>query len=129
MKQGTTGVVGRRVHLNGTPPRIERMSFHTLQPPVPPQSSRTVPGRGTGTGSASDGAGNVPASPPPEVLDAIGTAADAYDRLKDAGRRLHFETDPVTGRLSIQVLDDDGNVTATLPPSKVLDLAAGDGLE
>jgi hypothetical protein len=59
----------------------------------------------------------------------MGTAADAYDRLRDGGRRLHFETDPVTGRLSIQVLDLDGNVTATLPPSKVLDLAAGDTVE
>src|ERR1700751_697125 len=119
MMQGMTGVAERRVPLNGRPPRIERMSFHTLQPHVPPRSSPTVPRGGAVTGSASD----VPAAPPPEVLDAMGTAADAYDRRKDAGRRLHFETDPVTGRLSTQVLDDDGNVTATLPPSKVLDLA------
>lgn len=67
----------------------------------------------------------IPASPPAEVLDALGTAADAYDRLKTAGRRLHFETDPATGRLTIQLLDDDANVLTTLPPSKVLDLADG----
>jgi hypothetical protein len=71
----------------------------------------------------------IPPGPPPEVLDAMGAAADAYDRLKTAGRRLHFETDPVTGRLTVQVLDPDGNVITTLPPSKVLDLASGGSLD
>ncbi|HZE14544.1 MAG TPA: flagellar protein FlaG [Mycobacterium sp.] len=74
-------------------------------------------------------ADDIPASPPPEVLDAMGTAADAYDRMKTAGRRLHFETDPATGRLTVQVLDPEGNVITTLPPSKVLDLAAGEELD
>ena len=71
----------------------------------------------------------LPSTPPAEVLDAMGTAADAYDRLKTAGRRLHFETDPATGRLAIQVLDPDGHVLTTLPPSKVLDLADGGTLD
>ena len=71
----------------------------------------------------------IPPAPPAEVIDAMGTAADAYDRLKTSGRRLHFETDPVTGRLAIQVLDPDGHVLTTLPPSKVLDLADGDPLD
>ena len=71
----------------------------------------------------------IPDSPPPEVLDAMGAAGDAYDRLKTAGRRLHFETDEVTGRLTVQLLDPDGNVVTTLPPSKVLDLAAGGTLD
>jgi flagellar protein FlaG len=63
------------------------------------------------------------------VLDAMGAAADAYDRLKTSGRRLHFETDPATGRLMAQVLDPEGNVITTLPPSKVLDLASGGSLD
>jgi hypothetical protein len=71
----------------------------------------------------------IPESPPPEVLDAMAVAADAYDRLKTAGRRLHFEADPDTGRLTVQVLDPDGNVVTTLPPSKVLDLASGGALD
>ncbi|HWD76875.1 MAG TPA: hypothetical protein VG371_17190 [Solirubrobacteraceae bacterium] len=71
----------------------------------------------------------IPASPPAEVLDAIGAAADAYDRLKTSGRHLHFETDPVTGKLTIQVLDDEGHLLTTLPPSKVLDLADGAPLD
>ncbi len=71
----------------------------------------------------------IPDRPPAEVLDAMGAAADAYDRLKTAGRQLHFDTDPVTGRLTVQLLDLDGNVVTTLPPSKVLDLASGGTLE
>ena len=71
----------------------------------------------------------IPDSPPAEVLDAMGAAADAYDRLKTAGRQLHFDTDPVTGRLIVQLLDLDGNVVTTLPPSKVLDLDSGGTLE
>ncbi len=71
----------------------------------------------------------IPDSPPPEVLDAMGAAADAYDRLKTAGRRLHFETNPITGRVTVQLLDPDGNVVTTLPPSKVLDLASGGTLD
>ena len=71
----------------------------------------------------------IPDSPPPEVLDAMGAAAHAYDRVKTAGRRLHFETDPATGRLTVQLLDPDGRVVTTLPPSKVLDLASGGTLD
>ncbi|HEY2439864.1 MAG TPA: hypothetical protein VGI07_06520 [Solirubrobacteraceae bacterium] len=71
----------------------------------------------------------IPASPPAEVLDAIGAAADAYDRLKTSGRHLHFETDAVTGKLIIQVLDDEGHLLTTLPPSKALDLADGAPLD
>lgn len=74
-------------------------------------------------------ADDIPASPPAEVLDAMGAAADAYDRLKTAGRRLHFETDPSTGRVTVQVLDGDGRVITTLPPSRVLDLADGGTLD
>jgi FlaG protein len=71
----------------------------------------------------------IPDSPPPEVLEAMAAAADAYDRLKTSGRQLHFETDPDTGRLTVQLLDPDGNVVTTLPPSKVLDLASGGTLD
>lgn len=72
---------------------------------------------------------DIPAVPPPEVLDAVGAAGAAYDRLRSGGRQLHFATDPVTGRLSIEVHDLDGNVLTTLPPSRVLDLAAGGSLD
>jgi hypothetical protein len=71
----------------------------------------------------------IPDSPPPEVLEAMGAAAHAYDRLKTAGRRLHFETDAASGRVTVQLLDPDGNVVTTLPGSKVLDLASGGTLD
>jgi hypothetical protein len=71
----------------------------------------------------------IPASPPPEVLDATGVAARAYDRLAAAGRQLHFETNAQTGHLSVQVLDSKNNVLGTVSASKLLELAAGGSLD
>jgi hypothetical protein len=71
----------------------------------------------------------IPATPPPEVLDAIHTASESYSHLQAAGRQIHFATDPETGRLSIQVLGPSGNSLGTLLPGKVLELAAGGRLD
>ena len=100
-------------------------------PPHAAHSSSTPhPPDGPGpTAAAAYASAAIPDSPPPEVLDAMGAAADAYDRLKTAGRRLHFESDEITGRVTVQLLDPDGNVLTTLPPSKVLDLASGGTLD
>jgi hypothetical protein len=99
-------------------------------PPHAAQSSSTPPLTAAGRPAAPARApAAIPDSPPPEVLEAMGAAAHAYDRLKTAGRRLHFETDAVTGRVTVQLLDPDGNVVTTLPPSKVLDLASGGTLD
>lgn len=99
-------------------------------PPHAAPSPSTPPRSPSGhSAAAAYASAAIPASPPPEVLDAMGAAADAYDRLKTAGRRLHFETDAVTGRVTAQLLDPDGNVVTTLPPSKVLDLASGGTLD
>lgn len=68
---------------------------------------------------------SFPASPPPEVLDAIGAAADRVDELAAADRELHFSVDEGTGRVVIQVRDLDGNVLRTIPPSAALDVMAG----
>jgi hypothetical protein len=67
----------------------------------------------------------IPSSPPPEVLDAIGMAAQAPDRLAAAGQALHFRIDARTGKVTIEVHDLDGNLQATLQPSEVLDIADG----
>jgi FlaG protein len=93
------------------------------RPPTPPATPPDRPAAPAQVSAA------IPDSPPPEVLEAMGAAAHAYDRLKTAGRRLHFETDNVTGRVIVQLLDPDGNVVTTLPPSKVLDLASGGTLD
>lgn len=65
----------------------------------------------------------IPAAPPPDVIEAIGAAARAYDRLLTRGHRLHFHTSEAT-RLSIQVQDLQGHLLATLSPTEALDLAA-----
>jgi hypothetical protein len=67
----------------------------------------------------------MPVAPPPEVMDAISTASQAYDQLASAGRRVSFGTDPTTGRLRLELQDLDGNTTGSLRPSHVLSIAGG----
>jgi hypothetical protein len=69
--------------------------------------------------------GDIPASPPPEVLDAIAAAHAAYERLDAAGRHVHFDLDETTGRLLCELTDSEGTHLRSLSPRGVLDLAAG----
>ncbi len=71
----------------------------------------------------------IPDSPPPEVLDAMGTAAAAHDRLAEAGRGLSFKIDDATGKVIVTVHDTKGNVLFTVPGSKALDIASGGSLD
>ncbi len=71
----------------------------------------------------------IPASPPSEVQDAIGVAAQSYDRLAAGDRTLRFHIDDLTGKLQIEVHDLRGNVLFTVPPSKALEVAGGASLE
>jgi FlaG protein len=71
----------------------------------------------------------IPASPPPEVQDAMGVAAKAYQDLKDQGSELRFKVDEPSGKLVIEVHDTHGKLLFTLPPHKVLDVAAGGSLQ
>lgn len=71
----------------------------------------------------------IPASPPPEVHEAMGVAAQAYQNLKDDGSELRFKVDEPSGKLVIEVHDTHGNLLFTLPPHKVLDVAAGGSLQ
>jgi hypothetical protein len=66
-------------------------------------------------------------SPPPEVLDAIGVAADAWQRLTGSGHSLRF-TPQGRGRVSVQVIDSSGATVGTLSASQALAVAAGDAL-
>jgi hypothetical protein len=100
-----------------------------MPPHAAPRSSTPPPTAPGHPATSAHAPAAIPDSPPAEVLEAMGAAADAYDRLKTGGRRLHFETDAVTGRLTVQLLDPDGNVVTTLPASKVLDLASGGTLD
>jgi hypothetical protein len=62
---------------------------------------------------------------PAELLAQMDVAAEAYDRLADAGVTLRFFLHPLTGRLRITLADLDGNPLTGVSPSTVLDVAGG----
>ena len=70
----------------------------------------------------------IPASPPPEVQDAIGVANQAYHNLKAEGSELRFKVNESTGKLSVEVHDTHGNLLFTVPASTVLDVDTGQPL-
>jgi type V secretory pathway adhesin AidA len=71
---------------------------------------------------------HIPATPPPDVIVELQRAAARADELHQANRELHFEKDPKSGRIVVQVRDLAGNVLRTIPPSKALDVMSGAGL-
>jgi len=68
---------------------------------------------------------SIPATPPIEVLDEIGAAADRAHQLWSQNRELHFRRDASSGRLVIEVRDRGGNTIRTLSPSEALDVLEG----
>ena len=70
----------------------------------------------------------IPATPPPEVQDAIGVANQAYHNLKGEGSELRFKINEATGKLTVEVHDVHGNVMFTVPASTALDVASGQPL-
>ncbi|HYZ81660.1 MAG TPA: hypothetical protein VE571_10345 [Solirubrobacteraceae bacterium] len=71
----------------------------------------------------------IPASPPPEVHEAMGVAAEAYDRLQDEGRQMRFKINEGTGKLVVEVHDLHGNLLFSVPSSKALEVASGGSLD
>ena len=72
---------------------------------------------------------SIPSSPPQEVLDAMGVAAQSYDRLGAADRGLSFKIDDRTGKVVVSVHNNARQVLFTVPGSKALDIAAGGNLD
>ena len=70
----------------------------------------------------------IPASPPPEVQDAMGVANQAYHNLHASGTELRFKVNEATGKLSVEVHDTHGNLLFTVPASTALDVASGQPL-
>ena len=68
---------------------------------------------------------SLPPSPPPEILDEIGAAADRVDEMAAADRELHFRKDKETGRVIIEVRTLDGEVVRSISPSRLLDVMTG----
>jgi flagellar protein FlaG len=71
---------------------------------------------------------SLPASPPAEVLDAVGAAAARAAELRAANRELHFHKDEKSGRVIVEVRDLAGHVIRTIPPAHALDVMAGAAL-
>ena len=70
----------------------------------------------------------IPAAPPAEALDEVGSAAARALELAAANRELHFSRNEETGRVTVQVRDLDGNVIRTIPPSEALAVLSGAAL-
>ena len=71
---------------------------------------------------------SLPATPPTEVLDAVGAAAARAAELRASNRELHFRKDEQTGRVIVEVRDLAGNVIRTIPPSHALNVMSGAAL-
>ncbi|HMJ01657.1 MAG TPA: hypothetical protein VK506_01875 [Conexibacter sp.] len=91
-----------------------------------PRASRSA-GAAGGSDAAALSSGEIPASPPAEVLEAMDAAARVARELHEQGRELRFTTGE--DGLRIELRDLDGNVLRTIPPSELLDLATGSKLD
>jgi hypothetical protein len=75
---------------------------------------------------AADHDGDIPLSPPPCVLAEVDAAFERAEKLRAAGREMHFGIDTVTHRLVIEIRTLRGEVLETLAPSAALDFIAGE---
>jgi uncharacterized FlaG/YvyC family protein len=71
----------------------------------------------------------IPSSPPPEVYEAMGVAAQSYDKLQAAGQEMRFKVNQGTGKLVIEIHDLHGELLFQVPASKALDVASGGSLD
>jgi hypothetical protein len=122
-----------------TPPQ-RLAAAQPMRPTNAARSSAAPPGTGApfaieptvslnGVHASSPPLGALPASPPPEVLEEMASAAQTYEALSSQGRELRFARDEQSGRTRIEVRDRAGNVLKTLSPAQALALAAGTPLE
>jgi len=73
----------------------------------------------------SDEGGDIPASPPACVLAEVDAAFERMQRLRAAGREVHFGRDEARGRLVIELRTLGGDVLDTLSPAAALELLTG----
>lgn len=110
------------------------MSFHTLPSSADPDAGAfagpwATLGGGAGPESEAELSEGIPALVPPEVLQAMVVAAEAYDRLAETGQTVHFAIDPDTHRPAVRLIDLDGRVTGILSGAQVLRVAGGEDLD
>lgn len=63
--------------------------------------------------------------PPAELRTQVRDASRRWEELRAMDRELHFEQDPDSGRIVVEVRDLEGHLIRTLPPSSALEIAAG----
>jgi hypothetical protein len=109
--------------------RTESTSFSTA-PERSPRASRAADAAAADDTLAVS-SGDIPASPPPEVLEAMDAAGRVARELHATGRELRFvpPQDGAGGQVRVEVRDLDGNVLRTIPPSELLDVATGAPLD
>jgi hypothetical protein len=66
-----------------------------------------------------------PEWPPESVWGEVDEAARVWADLHADGREVHFDLDPQSGRLTIQMRDLEGHVMTAVSPSEALAIAAG----
>lgn len=64
-------------------------------------------------------------APPPEVLAQIQNASASYEALQAQGFELHYEQDPGSTHVSVELRDSEGAQVRTLSPSEAIELAVG----
>jgi hypothetical protein len=69
---------------------------------------------------------DLPAGPPPEVLDQIDVAWERSCELFDSDLELHFEIDARFGEVWAELRSADGALAERLTASEALDIACGD---
>jgi hypothetical protein len=69
---------------------------------------------------------DLPAGPPPEVLQQIDVAWERARELFESDLQLHFEVDTATGRVWAELRCSDGSLVELLSASEALALACGD---
>ena len=69
---------------------------------------------------------DLPAGPPPEVLQQIDVAWERARELFESDLELHFEVDAALGRCWAELRCSDGSLVERLSASEALALACGD---
>ena len=69
---------------------------------------------------------DLPAGPPPEVLQQIDVAWERARELFESDLELHFEVDALIGHVWAELRSADGSVLERLTASEALAIACGD---
>jgi hypothetical protein len=72
---------------------------------------------------------DLPAGPPPEVLDEIDAAWERAQELVDGELELHFEADALLHRVFPELRRPDGTVEHRLTATEALAIACGEPVE